>query len=187
MPAAALTDSAVEIAPGVHWVGALDPPLRSFAIILPPAPGTSYNSYVVRGESGVAVIDTVKESFADIFFQRLESVARYDEITTIVLNHLEPDHSGALPELLKRAPQAKVYLSSRAQMMLKARPTCIGRTRNAPIWSKTASCFPATCSAAISAMHGYSTTRSAISAFRSSITTRTSCGRSASTCSTPSR
>jgi flavorubredoxin len=120
MPAAGLTDSAVELAPGVHWVGALDPHLRNFDIILKTANGTSYNSYVVRGETGVAVIDTVKEEFADTFFAHLESVARYDEITVIVLNHLEPDHSGALPELLKRAPQARVYLSSRAQMMLKA-------------------------------------------------------------------
>ena len=55
-----------------------------------------------------------------LLIRRLETVAKYEEITTIVLNHLEPDHSGALPELLKRAPQAKVYLSSRAQMMLKA-------------------------------------------------------------------
>ncbi len=113
-------DGAVELAPGVHWVGALDPHLRSFDIILKTANGTSYNSYVVRGRTGVAVIDTVKENYADTFFRRLESVARYDEITTIVLNHLEPDHSGALPELLRRAPQAKVYLSTRAQMMLKA-------------------------------------------------------------------
>ena len=120
MATAAITDNAVEIAPGVHWVGALDPHLRSFDIILKTANGTSYNSYVVRGDNGVAIIDTVKENFADDFFRRLESVATYEEITTIVLNHLEPDHSGALPELLKRAPQAKVYLSSRAQMMLKA-------------------------------------------------------------------
>lgn len=120
MAAAALTDRAVEIAPGVHWVGALDPHLRSFDIILKTANGTSYNAYVVRGENGVAVIDTVKEAFSDDFFRRLESIADYAEITTIVLNHLEPDHSGALPELLRRAPQARVYLSSRAQMMLKA-------------------------------------------------------------------
>lgn len=120
MAAAALTDLAVEVALGVHWVGALDPHLRSFDIILKTANGTSYNAYVVRGENGVAVIDTVKEGFADEFFRRLESVARYEEITTIVLNHLEPDHSGALPELLRRAPQARVYLSTRAQMMLKA-------------------------------------------------------------------
>lgn len=120
MTAAITSDRAVELAPGVHWVGALDPHLRSFDIILKTANGTSYNAYVVRGRDGVAVIDTVKEGFADTFFSRLESVARYEEITTVVLNHLEPDHSGALPELLRRAPQAKVYLSSRAQMMLKA-------------------------------------------------------------------
>lgn len=120
MVAAASTDLAVEVAPGVHWIGALDPHLRSFDIILRTANGTTYNAYAVRGEKGVAIIDTVKESFAPDFFKRLESIARYDEITTIVLNHLEPDHSGALPELLKRAPQARVYLSTRAQMMLKA-------------------------------------------------------------------
>lgn len=117
--AAAATERAVEIAPGVHWIGALDPGLRSFDIILKTANGTTYNSYVVRGSAGVAVIDTVKENFGDTFFHRFESVARYDEIRAIVLNHLEPDHSGALPELLKRAPQAQLYISSRAQPMLK--------------------------------------------------------------------
>ncbi len=111
---------AVEIAAGVHWVGVLDPALRSFDIVLSTANGTTYNSYVVRGDKGVAVIDTVKEAFAPEFFKRLESICSYDEITTIVINHLEPDHSGALPELMKRAPQAHVYLSSRAPMMFKA-------------------------------------------------------------------
>jgi len=112
-------DGALELAPGVHWVGALDPTLRSFDIILKTANGTSYNSYVVRGSAGVAVIDTVKENFAATFFRRLESIADYSEIRVIVLNHLEPDHSGALPELLRRAPQARLYISSKAAMMLK--------------------------------------------------------------------
>lgn len=111
---------AVEIAPGTHWIGALDPGLREFDIILKTANGTTYNSYCVRGSSGVAVIDTVKASHAGEFFARLEQVARYDEISTIVLNHLEPDHSGALPELMRRAPQAKLYISTKAQLMLKA-------------------------------------------------------------------
>ena len=111
---------AVEIASGVHWVGVLDPDLRHFDLILHTANGTTYNAYVVRGEHGVAVIDTVKEEFADEFFAKLEQVARYDEITAVVMNHLEPDHSGALPELLRRAPQAKVHISSKAPLMLKA-------------------------------------------------------------------
>ncbi len=111
---------AVEFAPGVHWIGALDPSLRTFDIILRTANGTTYNSYLVRGSEGVAVIDTVKEEFSGEFFRRLESVANYDEIRVIVLNHLEPDHSGALPELMRRAPQARLYISQRATSMLKA-------------------------------------------------------------------
>ena len=111
---------AVEFAPNVFWIGALDPTLRTFDIILKTANGTTYNSYLVRGSDGVAIIDTVKEGFEDEFFRRLESVARYDEIKVIVLNHLEPDHSGALPELMRRAPQARLYISTRATSMLKA-------------------------------------------------------------------
>ena len=120
LPADLTRDSAVEIAPGVHWVGVFDPDLRAFDLILHTANGTTYNAYVVRGEAGVAVIDTVKEEFSELFFRKFESVARYDEITHIVVNHLEPDHSGALPELLRRAPQAKVCISSKAPLMLKA-------------------------------------------------------------------
>lgn len=114
------TREGVEIAPGVHWIGALDPSLRSFDIILRTANGTTYNAFLVRGSAGVAVIDTVKAEFANEFFARLESVADYDEIRVIVLNHLEPDHSGALPELMRRAPNARLYISTRATSMLKA-------------------------------------------------------------------
>lgn len=112
--------NAVEFADGVFWIGALDPTLRTFDIILSTANGTTYNAYLIHGSEGVAVIDTVKESFSDEFFARLESVARYDEIKVIVLNHLEPDHTGALPELMRRAPQAQLFISQRATSMLKA-------------------------------------------------------------------
>jgi flavorubredoxin len=119
MTTATESAGAVAIAAGVHWIGAFDPDLRSFDIILHTPHGTSYNAYAVRGSKGVAIIDTVKADFADSFFMRLESVVEYDEITTIVLNHLEPDHSGALPELLRRAPQAVLYISHQAGPMLK--------------------------------------------------------------------
>lgn len=110
---------AVSLSERVYWIGAFDPNLRTFDIILKTANGTSYNAYVVRGSDGVAVIDTVKEGFADEFFARLESVATYDEIKVIVLNHLEPDHTGALPELMRRAPHAQLFISQKAQSMLK--------------------------------------------------------------------
>ncbi|MDD1622882.1 MAG: FprA family A-type flavoprotein [Methylococcaceae bacterium] len=110
---------AVALSDRVHWIGALDPNLRTFDIILKTANGTSYNAYIVRGSEGVAVIDTVKEGFAADFFARLESVADYTEIKVIVLNHLEPDHTGALPELMRRAPRARLFISQKAQSMLK--------------------------------------------------------------------
>ncbi len=111
---------AVALSPSAYWIGALDSDLRTFDIILKTANGTSYNAYLVEGSDGFAVIDTVKEEFADDFFARLESVTTYDTIKVIVLNHLEPDHTGALPELMRRAPQAKLYISQKAQSMLKA-------------------------------------------------------------------
>lgn len=115
-----MSKSPVWLSERVQWIGALDPTMRSFDIILKTPNGTTYNAFAVRGSEGVAVIDTVKAECANQFFERLEVIARYDEIKVIVLNHLEPDHTGALPELMRRAPQAKLYISQSAQLMIKA-------------------------------------------------------------------
>ncbi len=104
----------------VHFIGAFDPMIRTFDIIMKTANGSSYNSYLVRGSEGVCVMDTVKKEFSDQFFERLELLCTYDEIRYIVLHHLEPDHSGALIELMERSPQAKLIISGRAVLMLKA-------------------------------------------------------------------
>ena len=114
-----MNESIAQVAENVHFIGAFDPKIRTFDIIMKTANGSSYNSYVVRGSEGVCIMDTVKKEFSDDFFRRLESQCTYDEIRYIVLHHLEPDHSGALEELMKRAPEAKLIISSRAVMMLK--------------------------------------------------------------------
>lgn len=108
------------LSPSVHFIGAFDPMIRTFDIIMKTANGSSYNSYIVRGSEGVCIMDTVKKQFSGEFFQRLEQQCSYSEIKYIVLHHLEPDHSGALVELMERAPQAKLIISGRAVMMLKA-------------------------------------------------------------------
>lgn len=104
----------------VHFIGAFDPMIRTFDIIMKTANGSSYNSYLIRGSEGVAIMDTVKKEFSEQFFQRLEELCEYDEIKYIVLHHLEPDHSGALFELMEKAPNASLIISGRAVMMLKA-------------------------------------------------------------------
>jgi len=114
----AMIDNA-KVSQNVHFIGAFDPRIRTFDIIMKTANGSSYNSYVVRGSEGVCIMDTVKKEFSDDFFRRLELLCAYEEIKYIVLHHLEPDHSGALEELMLRAPQAKLIISGRAVMMLK--------------------------------------------------------------------
>jgi len=111
--------SVAKISDSVNFIGAFDPQIRTFDIIMKTANGSSYNSYLIRGSEGVAIMDTVKKEFSDDFFKRLELLCEYDEIKYIVLHHLEPDHSGALVELMERAPQAKLIISGRAVMMLK--------------------------------------------------------------------
>lgn len=102
----------------VHWIGAFDAGMRTFDVILNTPTGTTYNAYCVRGSAGVAVIDTVKRECADQFFSRLAQYADFDEIVAVVLNHLEPDHSGCVAELLARAPNAKLYISEAAAGVL---------------------------------------------------------------------
>jgi NADH oxidase (H2O-forming) len=110
----------IALSESVHFIGAFDPMIRTFDIIMKTANGSSYNSYLVRGSEGVCVMDTVKKEFSAEFFARLEALCDYEEIRYIVLHHLEPDHSGALVELMTRAPQATLIISGRAVLMLKA-------------------------------------------------------------------
>lgn len=109
-----------ELAPNVYFIGAFDPKIRTFDIIMKTANGSSYNAYLVRGDNGVAILDTVKKEFEDEFFENLESLCKYEEITHIVLSHLEPDHTGALQSLRKRAPNAKIIISAAAKLMFES-------------------------------------------------------------------
>ncbi|MCV6607190.1 MAG: FprA family A-type flavoprotein, partial [Campylobacterales bacterium] len=110
---------AVMIKKDIYYIGVEDPDIRTFDIIMKTANGTTYNSYLLKTEEGVVIFDTVKEEFKEIFFQKIESLCKYEDIKYIVVHHLEPDHSGALPELTKKAPEAKVLISPQAGTMLK--------------------------------------------------------------------
>ncbi|MDH4099327.1 MAG: FprA family A-type flavoprotein [Nitrospirota bacterium] len=108
----------MEIAKNVHWVGALDPDLKIFDIIIPTEFGTCYNSYLIKGET-TAVIDAVKPEFADLFIEKIRALHPPDKIDYIITNHTELDHSGAIPDLLKLSPQAEVVHSRAARSFVK--------------------------------------------------------------------
>ncbi|MDD5359248.1 MAG: FprA family A-type flavoprotein [Sulfurovaceae bacterium] len=104
----------------VYYVGVSDSDIRTFDIIMKTSNGTTYNAYLIKTTDGFILLDTVKEEFSNIFFEKIESICSYDEIKYIVMHHLEPDHSGALPELVRRVPSAKIFISPMATSMFKS-------------------------------------------------------------------
>ena len=106
-----------EIRPGVSWVGAVDWDRRLFDSLIPLEQGTSYNSYLVEGTEKTALLDTVDPSKTGTLLQALENVGKVD---FVVAHHAEQDHSGSLPVVLARYPEATVLCSPKAVELLSA-------------------------------------------------------------------
>jgi flavorubredoxin len=104
-----------EITSGVLWVGAEDWDRRLFDALIPLPDGTSYNAYLVRGTGKTALLDTVEPSTLQALKAHLEGVKRIDYL---VSHHTEQDHSGSIPWVLDRYPEAKLLCSSPAKGML---------------------------------------------------------------------
>ncbi len=103
----------LDLTPDVKWIGVLDPDIRTFDIVMHTEHGTTYNSYFINAEKKT-VIETAKEKFSETWLSKLRSVTDPADIAYIVLDHTEPDHSGAMRQLLDLAPSAVVVGSGNA-------------------------------------------------------------------------
>lgn len=111
---------ALEVKKDIYWVGALDPNLRIFDIVMYTPFGSTYNSYVVKGSEKTAVFETVKVKFFDEYIERLKSLdINIETLDYIVVNHTEPDHAGSVAKLLEISKNAKVVGSAAAIKFLK--------------------------------------------------------------------
>jgi len=106
-----------QIAPNVFFVGAVDWDRRMFDELVPLPDGTSYNSYLIRGKGKTALLDTVDPTKAGMLFDHLESLG-VDRIDYIISHHAEQDHSGTIPEVLKKFPMAKVVTNEKCKGLL---------------------------------------------------------------------
>lgn len=107
----------MQIRPGIHWVGVRDPDLEIFDVIIPTEFGTTYNSYLIEAAEP-ALVDGVKLQFQDEFFAKLAEKIDLKDLKHLIVNHTEPDHSGSLKELLRRAPHITVHGSRAAIQFL---------------------------------------------------------------------
>jgi flavorubredoxin len=106
-----------EIRSGVYWVGAIDWDRRLFDALIPLPDGTSYNSYIVRGSDKTALIDAVDPTMRHVLMSNLDHLG-CDCIDYVIANHAEQDHSGAIPEVLERYPQAELVTTPKCKAML---------------------------------------------------------------------
>lgn len=111
---------AKQITNHVQWVGKIDWQLRQFhGNEFSTHRGSSYNSYLVSGSEKTILIDTVWQPFDKEFVARLEETIDLSKIDAIVMNHNEVDHSGALPELLRKIPDTPVYCTKKGEAILR--------------------------------------------------------------------
>lgn len=109
-----------DITKKVAWVGKIDWELRRFhGDEYSTHRGSSYNSYLIRGEKTV-LIDTVWTPFAKEYIANLKKVVDLKKIDYIIMNHSEVDHSGALPELMRLIPQTPICCTANGAKLLKA-------------------------------------------------------------------
>ena len=81
--------------------------------------GTSYGSYLIRGQDKTVLIEAVKANFFDEFVNDLKELCPVEEIDYLILNHTEPDHSGSVEKLLQLNPKLVVMASPTALTFLK--------------------------------------------------------------------
>lgn len=104
-----------EMRDGVYFVGAVDWGRRLFDALVALPDGTSYDAYLIQGTEGTALLDTVDPSMSEIL---LEQLAEFPKIDYVVAHHAEQDHSGSIPIVLSKYPEAKVVTSPKGKAML---------------------------------------------------------------------
>jgi len=113
------SDTHREITKGVYLVGVDDHRTQLFESLWALPQGISYNSYLVVDQK-IAVVDTVKEPWADEWLENIREIVDPAKIDYIVLNHMEPDHTGALPHIANIAKNATLVYTPRASPVQKA-------------------------------------------------------------------
>lgn len=109
---------AVELRPGIYWIGVNDRTTDLFEGLWPiTSEGVSYNAYVIDADKKV-LIDAARDIKGDALLDQIEEVVDPSSLDYIVVNHMEPDHTGVLRTLRRIAPKATILCTKRALKML---------------------------------------------------------------------
>ena len=99
----------------IYWIGSVDWDRRLFDALVPLPDGTSYNAYLIEGGEKTVLIDSVDLPMADELMAQLDGIPRIDYI---ISQHAEQDHSGTIPQVLEKFPDAKLISTVKAKGIL---------------------------------------------------------------------
>lgn len=107
-----------EIKNKIFWVGAVDWNIRDFHGYSTNL-GTTYNAYLVKDEKA-ALFDTVKKPFTGDLIEHIQEIIEPEKIDYLIVNHVEMDHSGGLPEIVELVKPEKIYCSANGKKAMIA-------------------------------------------------------------------
>lgn len=108
-----------EITSGIYYTGVNDRVTDKFEGMWPLPYGVSYNAYLVRGSKGTALMDTVEITEVHEYLDAVERTLQGSTPDYLVVHHMEPDHSGSIPEVVRRWPDLKIVGNAQTVGMIK--------------------------------------------------------------------
>jgi len=110
----------IKITDGIHWIGVNDFETHLFEALWPLPKGVSYNAYMIVDEK-VVLIDTVKGPYFSTYLDKVKSLLPVGKtVDYLVVNHMEPDHSGSIKVLREAFPEVKIIGNQKTADMLGA-------------------------------------------------------------------
>jgi len=107
-----------EIAKDIFYVGVNDRQKHKFENMLPLPLGVSYNAYMIIDEK-TALIDTVDIAMGDLFIDKIQSQLQGRKLDYLIINHMEPDHSGSIKLIRKYYPEMIIVGNSKTLSMVE--------------------------------------------------------------------
>lgn len=109
----------VHVAGKVHWIGVNDRRKRLFENIWPLDRGVSYNSYLIVDEK-TALVDTIEDRAAGNYIERIEALLNGRSLDYLIINHMEPDHSGEIKDIIDRFKGVKLLGNAKTFKIVEA-------------------------------------------------------------------
>lgn len=111
-------DSRVHITEQIHWIGVNDRETTLFENFWPLEKGVAYNSYLINDDK-VVLIDTVKFNKTDQYLDKIKEIIGDKKVDYLVVNHMEPDHSGSMLAILSNYPDIKIVGNSKTFQFIR--------------------------------------------------------------------